>query len=813
MAGCLAAAAAAQSGARVQILERDRRPDGPQPRKGVAQSKQLHGLLEGGRMAAEALLPGLSESLLQHGSQLADSCENVRWFHGGVWKLQKRIDKPLYCQTRPFLEWQVREATSRLANVSFAYESSVAGLIHSDGTVRGARLDDGRELLADLVIDASGRGTSLPRWLEDWGYGQVSSRRVSLGLTYVSGIFRAPPRELLDAVLMIYPEPPHQKRAGLAMRVEGERCIVTLQGYHGEKPPTDLAGFRAYAQQLARPELGQLLAHAQLEGELSKHTFPFQIRYAYEELASFPSGLLPLGDAIASVDPVYGQGMSIAAMEALELRDWIAAGQLDQRALASITRVADSAWFLTSLEANRWAEAQGERPPAARAVAWYVDRLLTACAEDEGAVRAFYEVMHLTADLQSLAHPELLARVLWPEQARAMVPDAAQLLGLAVANLANPGMHQNVGPEVYAQNEPVRHFRVRADALQLCGVANGPVLRAGPGSAVLRVRQFALTSNNVSYALVAKQLGYFRFYPVASGWGCIPAWGFSEVVESHTPELQEGELLYGFQPMASHWTMQPGALTPFTVHEGSAHRAGFLPLYNTYFRMASNPLYRPQEQAQWSLFWPLFMTAFTVAHELLDGGMAEQAQVVISSASSKTALCLASILRSLCGERCTRVGLTSTRHAGFVAASGLYDRVLSYEEVAELPRIPSFFVDVAGHAATFAGVHHQLGAALQRSLMLGATNWHGFHGLAPDPTLPGPAPSFFFAPEHLAKRFASWGLDGFLQRAAEPWSAFLLRAASWLRVTSAHGERALPAAYLRAFGGDLDPREGIVARL
>jgi 2-polyprenyl-6-methoxyphenol hydroxylase-like FAD-dependent oxidoreductase len=436
--GCLAAAAAARTGARVVVLERDAEPTAVVARKGTPQARQLHTLLDGGRRAAEKLLPGLSEDLAAQGSFVGDTGVDFRWYHGGVWKMRTPIDKPVYCQTRPLFEARVREAVRRLPGVGYRFLAGVKEPLHDGGAVRGVRLESGEVLRSDLVIDASGRGTLLPRWLASWGYGEVPERRVSLGLTYVTGVFEAPPRDLLDAMLIVAAEPPHLKRAGFAIRAEGGRCLVTLQGYHGERPPRDIDGFRAYARGLARPEFAELLAGRKPLGELAMHPFPYQLRRDYHQLPRFPRGIVPIADGIASFDPTFGQGMSVAALEAVELHRWLAQGTTDGRLLQALARVVEPVWLMTSLEASRWPQAKGEWPVASRVINWYLDRLLRACADSELAVRAFYDVAHLTAAPESLARPDLLARVLWPEEEEAMTAEAAQLLGRVAASLANP---------------------------------------------------------------------------------------------------------------------------------------------------------------------------------------------------------------------------------------------------------------------------------------------------------------------------------------------------------------------------------------
>jgi hypothetical protein len=335
-----------------------------------------------------------------------------------------------------------------------------------------------------------------------------------------------------------------------------------------------------------------------------------------------------------------------------------------------------------------------------------------------------------------------------------------------------------------------------------------PEPRLDAGRILLRVDRFALTANNVTYGAVGDMVGYWQFFPAEEGWGRIPVWGFADVARSRHDAIPAGERVYGYFPMSTHVVLEPAHVAPASFVDASPHRAALPPIYNQYTRVAADPAYDRAREPHIALFRPLFTTAF-----LLDDFLAEErffgaGAVVLSSASSKTALGLASLLRA---RGCRVVGLTSPAHAGFVGRTGYYDAVLAYDAVGDLPpETPTVFVDFAGNAAVLGAVHRHLGASLRYSSRVGLTHWERM-GAGDD--LPGPAPVFFFAPDQARKRLDEWGAAAFQTRVADAMRRFFDSTGPWLRIVEGRGQAAVAAVYAAMVDGRADPAEGHVVGL
>ena len=336
-----------------------------------------------------------------------------------------------------------------------------------------------------------------------------------------------------------------------------------------------------------------------------------------------------------------------------------------------------------------------------------------------------------------------------------------------------------------------------------------------PGQVLLRVDRFAFTANNVTYAALGDAMHYWRFFPAPEGLGCIPAWGFAEVEASRCAGIEPGERLYGYYPMATHLTVQPARVTPEGFVDAAEHRTGLPVIYNQYLRCARDPLYRLAGEELQMLLRPLFTTSFLLDDFFADNEFFGARCLVLTSASSKTALGLAHLLR---GERSRRaghyeiLGLTSSHNLDFVRARGLYDRVLRYDQIPELDATqPACCVDFAGNGNTLGQVHQHLGSALRYSCLVGMSHWEQRGGLPTD--LPGPKPQLFFAPTQAAKRVKEWGGATFQQRLAGHWQSFSAAAAQWLRVEFAVGAREVESAYQQVLAGRSDPQTGHVMSL
>jgi hypothetical protein len=325
----------------------------------------------------------------------------------------------------------------------------------------------------------------------------------------------------------------------------------------------------------------------------------------------------------------------------------------------------------------------------------------------------------------------------------------------------------------------------------------------GPGEALLSVDRFGLSANNITYAAFGEAMSYWNFFPAPEGWGRVPVWGFATVAESRAEGLEDGTRLYGYLPPSSELLVRPERVGAEGFFDASAHRAELPPAYNSYVRTDADPSYDPAREDQQMLLRPLFFTSWLIDDFLRDADMFGAGTVVLSSASSKTASGLAFLLSRAGGVEV--LGLTSERGAPYTRDLGVYDAVLTYEQLGELPGGRAVFVDMAGDADVRAAVHRAFGSELAHSAVVGATH-HDSMGAVPD-DLPGPRPTFFFAPDRVASRSSEWGREGLQSRLAEAWDPYVEWTDGWLKVTRAEGPDALQAAYLDVLDGRIDPAQ------
>jgi Protein of unknown function (DUF2855) len=349
-------------------------------------------------------------------------------------------------------------------------------------------------------------------------------------------------------------------------------------------------------------------------------------------------------------------------------------------------------------------------------------------------------------------------------------------------------------------------FLVDKGALRLVRFAPADTSIA-EGQALLRLDRFALTSNNVTYAAIGEQFGYRKFFPAPAPNGRVPVWGFADVVESRCADIAVGERIWGYYPIASHLVVKPVRVNARGFVDGAEHRAGLPPVYSQYERVAADAAYKREFEGHIALFRPLFVTGFLIDDFLEERAFFEARRVILSSASSKTALGLAKCLRDRGGVEV--VGLTSERNAAFVRKTGYYDRVVSYDCLGELPNDePALLVDMAGDAPLIDALAERLGDMFVYNCMVGGTHWE-----ARASQTKGPPRSLFFAPDRIVKRNKDWGPDGFATRYAAAWSGFLASTDGWLKVINKGGEAAVSDAWRALLDGQASPEEGYVLRV
>jgi 2-polyprenyl-6-methoxyphenol hydroxylase-like FAD-dependent oxidoreductase len=419
---------------RVTLLERDRFPETPAPRKGLPQGRHVHGLLERGREAMERFLPGLTGELVAAGAEPLDWTRDIAWMSPYGWYVRFPGDLPLLSCTRDLIDCGVRRRVAALANVRIHQGADVAGLIRRPGDgarvtgiqIRPRMVDTefdplGAELTADLVVVADGRNSRLPQWLTALGYEPPEETLVNSFQGYASRFYRPPAEFAPDwKGLYIQQAPPADPRGGLIASVEGGRWLVSLVGGDGDYPPTDEAGFLAFARSLRSPALYEAIAGAEPLSSIAGQRATENRQRHYDRLGRLPDGVVVVGDAVCAFNPVYGQGMTAAAIGAEVLDHWLwegashrgpGRGRVFQRRLA---RATGNAWQISSAADYRFRATEG--PPQgrlARLTDGYVAGVMRAATSRPWVRRRLLDVLHLLRPPSALFGPGVLARLAW----------------------------------------------------------------------------------------------------------------------------------------------------------------------------------------------------------------------------------------------------------------------------------------------------------------------------------------------------------------------------------------------------------------
>ena len=418
MAGLLASRVLFDHFEQVSLIERDALPTRPEQRRGVPQGRHTHGLLASGRNVLEKLFPGISEALLKAGAVNGDIVRDSRWFFEGSCLSRPASGLNGLLMTRPLLEAAVRERVLANPKVVPRDEVAVEGLVvdRESGRVIGVRTG-GQTLFGDWVVDATGRGSRSPQWLEQLGYKKPVEDVVQVGLGYTTRFFRRQPTDLNGDKVVVIPPTPQGKRGGVMLAQEGDRWTVTLIAHFANYAPEDLDGFIAFASTLPAPYIHEVVSRNEPLGEAVSARFPASVWWRYERLQCFPAGYLVFGDAICSFNPIYGQGMSVAALQAVELENTLASGDGDLELAKSFFRRAAKVvaipWSIAVGNDQRIPESVGRRTAGVRFINWYTSKLHKAAHGDPVSALAFHRVGNLLAPPSSILHPRVAARVLW----------------------------------------------------------------------------------------------------------------------------------------------------------------------------------------------------------------------------------------------------------------------------------------------------------------------------------------------------------------------------------------------------------------
>ena len=445
MAGLLTARVLSDHFEQVTLIERDRFPETAENRRGVPQGRHAHAILARGVRILEGLFPGLGQEMVAQGAELGDPAANGRWHQFGGYKLQFHAGLDGLLVSRALLETTVRRHVLARPNISARQEVSARELVAEAGNRRvtgvriAPRMMEDREgaaesetLLADLVVDATGRGSRSPQWLSALGYEAPRESTVKVNLAYATRLYRRQPAKAEDVKAFIMAQAPPNGTRGCAMLgIENDQWILTLFGYLGDHPPADEAGFLEFARSLPAPDVYNIISRSEPVSEITTYKFPANLRRHYEKLTRFPEGYLVIGDAVCSFNPIYGQGMSVSALEAEALGETMRgitslnglAKQFYKRAIPVI----DVPWTLASGADLAINGVEGRRTPAVNLINAYVAKVHRATMVDRQVAQAFFNVANLIAAPPVLFKPDIVWRVLRAQAA------ASQMIGRPVS--------------------------------------------------------------------------------------------------------------------------------------------------------------------------------------------------------------------------------------------------------------------------------------------------------------------------------------------------------------------------------------------
>jgi 2-polyprenyl-6-methoxyphenol hydroxylase-like FAD-dependent oxidoreductase len=421
MAGLLAARVLSDHCERVTLIERDNLPEFAEHRRGVPQGRHTHGLLASGREVLEQYFPGIAQELIAAGAVPGDILQSLRWFMEGGCHVRALSGLEGLMMSRPFLEARVRQRVLARTNVTCLDVTTVDRLEIQPGSgrVTGVRIGH-RSLTADLTVDATGRGSKTLQWLRDLGFDPPLEERVEIGLAYTTRLFRRSRMDLNGDLGAIIPPTPEGKRGGVILAQEGDRWTVTLIAHFIPPAPEELGGFIEYARSLPAPYIHEVVRNAEPIGDGFSARFPASVRRRFERLTRFPEGFLVFGDAMSSFNPIYGQGMSVACLEAVVLEEVLRKGStgIARQFFARAAKVVDIPWSIAVGNDLRMREAVGPRTAAVRLINWYLTKLHKAAHSNPVPAIAFHKVGNLLAPPPTVMHPRIALQVLSSSIAR-----------------------------------------------------------------------------------------------------------------------------------------------------------------------------------------------------------------------------------------------------------------------------------------------------------------------------------------------------------------------------------------------------------
>ncbi|MEV7008173.1 FAD-dependent monooxygenase [Streptosporangium sp. NPDC051022] len=423
IAGLFAARVLSDAYDEVLVVDRDVLVGVSEPRRSRPQGRHINAMHCRGRMVLEELFPGITEKMIADGCPSGDMAGDVRWYFNGRRARPKDIGFLAVPATAPVMEHYIRERTQALPNVRFVERRDIVGLVTTAdrSRVTGVRVQEpgdnqNEEVIdADLVVDATGRGSRTPVWLENLGYPRVREERTKIGLGYVTQHYRLNADPWKGDLAIIPVASPQVPRGAIFTKTDGGKVELTVYGLLGDHPPTDQEGFYAFVKSLAVPDIHDALRHAEPIDEPVAFRFPTTLRRRYEDMTRFPDGLLVTGDAVTCFNPVYAQGMSVAAVSALVIRQHLHTGAAPQplqyfRDLAQ--EVIDPPWEMTHTVDLGFPGVPGQRTPKVRVAQAYLRLVQAATTVDGEVTGAYMRAAGMVDRPEALMRPRMVLRVL-----------------------------------------------------------------------------------------------------------------------------------------------------------------------------------------------------------------------------------------------------------------------------------------------------------------------------------------------------------------------------------------------------------------
>lgn len=424
MAGKFAAKVLSTSFKEVIIIEAGERWDGKSSRKRVPQSNHPHVLLKGGENAIEELFPNITNELIEAGSIINNFTRDLKWHQFGLWKQPFIGEVHMIQQSRPLLEWHIQKRIHQISNITIKYETLVKGVLVDAklNKVCGVKVkyletNTQEEVHADLVVDASGFGSKSIEWLREYEI-KVQEEKVRIDLFYATKMFKLKENEELDCCNMLMsPSFPDNPYGVLIQTIEDNRYFVTFSGYANEKAPQTDDEFYDFAENLSISNVTDFLNKAEGITGIKTYKIPYQVRRRFDLVNNVPEGLLVIGDAQCRFDPVFGQGVSVAAMEAHQLQLLLQdRKQLDktftQQFYKKAATIIETPWDMTTTEISRHPQLKRELTTKQKFQLWYTKQIYRLSASNSDVYIRLVRVMNLIRSPFHLFHPKVLLSVL-----------------------------------------------------------------------------------------------------------------------------------------------------------------------------------------------------------------------------------------------------------------------------------------------------------------------------------------------------------------------------------------------------------------